>query len=217
MYRLAKRLFDLISSMSVLLILWPLLIAIGLLISLESRGGPLFEQTRVGKNGKAFKLYKFRSMYINADSKGQITVGNDSRVTPLGKFLRKFKLDELPQLFNVVFGEMSIVGPRPEVPQYVSMYTDEQRKVLTVKPGLTDLASLACINEQEVLGQSDNPIKLYIEEIMPAKLKLNLEYIVKCGFFFDLALIFKTIGKLLVFHGFTCHSFNHKKKLGQEK
>ena len=197
MYRVLKRIFDFVSSVIALLLFLPFLIIISLLIIIESRGGVFYRQVRVGRNGREFKIYKFRSMRTGADKEGRITIGNDKRVTRVGKFLRKTKLDEIPQLFNVVIGQMSIVGPRPEVPEYVRLYNDEQRKVLAVKPGLTDIASLEYINEQEILGRSDDPGLTYIEEVMPAKLKLNLEYIAKRNFFFDLKLIFRTVFKIV--------------------
>ncbi|MFN3343324.1 MAG: sugar transferase, partial [Flavobacteriales bacterium] len=165
-----KRIFDIISSLMVLLIGLPFFLLLALAIVIDSRGGIFYRQIRVGRNEKEFYLYKFRSMVSNADKKGQLTVGaSDSRITRVGKFIRKFKLDEFPQLINVIKGEMSIVGPRPEVPKYVKMYSDEQRKVLSVRPGLTDYASLEFINENEILGKAENPEQLYIQEVMPAK------------------------------------------------
>jgi len=155
-------------------------------------------QERIGKNSVPFKLFKFRTMKVNAEKRGQLTVGErDNRITNVGYFLRKYKLDELPQLFNVLLNQMSIVGPRPEVQRYVSLYNEEQMKVLEVKPGLTDLASLEYIDENRILGQAEDPEKTYIEEIMPKKLSLNLEYIEKQSFLFDLKIIFSTIGKIL--------------------
>ena len=143
-------------------------------------------------------LYKFRSMRTGSDRKGLITVGsNDDRTTKVGRFIRKYKLDELPQLINILKNEMSVVGPRPEVEKYVQLYTAEQQKVLNVKPGLTDLASLAYINENEILGQAKDPEKTYVEQIMPAKLRLNLEYIEKQSFWFDLQIIAKTLMRIV--------------------
>lgn len=136
-------------------------------------------------------------MRPNADKAGQLTIGNDNRVTKVGQFIRKYKLDELPQLINILKGEMSVVGPRPEVPKYVRLYTDEQMKVLTVLPGLTDFASIEYLDEQKVLGASDDPEKLYIEEVMPAKLSLNLKYINEKSFLLDIKLIFKTLLKIV--------------------
>jgi lipopolysaccharide/colanic/teichoic acid biosynthesis glycosyltransferase len=193
-----KRAFDIISSVVVLILLSPIFIVISVAIILDSRGGVFYRQVRVGKGQKEFKLLKFRTMKMGSDKKGQLTVGeNDSRITKIGGFLRKYKLDEFPQLLNVIKGEMSVVGPRPEVPKYVSYYSTEQLKVLTVRPGLTDLASIEYINENEVLGESENPEKEYIQNIMPKKLDLNLKYIDKQSFIGDFKLIFRTIRKLI--------------------
>lgn len=193
-----KRLFDILSSAIALILLSPLLIVIAVAIITDSKGGVFYKQKRIGKNGKAFMLYKFRSMRSGADRKGLITVGsNDDRTTKVGRFIRKYKLDELPQLINILKNEMSVVGPRPEVEKYVQLYTAEQRKVLSVKPGLTDLASLAYINENEILGRAKDPEKTYVEQIMPAKLRLNLEYIEKQSFWFDLKIIAKTLMRIV--------------------
>lgn len=192
-----KRLFDILSSLLVLLILSPIILFFIIIIPLESKGSPFFSQERIGKNGKKFKLLKFRTMKPNSEKMGQITIGKkDPRVTKIGYFLRKSKLDEIPQLLNILRGQMSVVGPRPEVERYVLLYSDEQKKVLSVRPGLTDLASLEYINENELLAQSDNPEETYIHKIMPDKLTLNLRYIAQQSFWFDLQLIFKTIFKL---------------------
>jgi lipopolysaccharide/colanic/teichoic acid biosynthesis glycosyltransferase len=155
-----------------------------------------YKQVRVGKNGKEFKLLKFRSMRPNSDKAGQLTIGNDNRITKVGRFIRRTKLDELPQLINIIKGEMSVVGPRPEVPKYVAMYTPEQRKVLQALPGLTDYASIQFINEQTILGAASDPEKTYITEVMPQKLAHNLQYNNDRTFFLDIKLIFKTIGKI---------------------
>lgn len=173
-----------------------LLISVAVLVN---SGFPVFYfQTRVGKNNKDFKLYKFRTMYTDSDKKGLLTVGGrDPRVTPVGYYLRKFKLDELPQLFNVLFGSMSLVGPRPEVRKYVEMYNQEQKGVLEVKPGITDYASLEYINENEILAKSENPEQTYIHEIMPAKLKLNMRYINETGLLTDLTIITRTVQKIM--------------------
>lgn len=193
-----KRIFDIICSFIGLVLLSPVFLVLSLLIVLDSRGGVFYRQVRVGKNGKDFKLFKFRSMVSNADKKGLLTVGGrDSRVTRIGYFLRKYKLDELPQLLNVLFGDMSLVGPRPEVRKYVDMYSEEQRKVLSVKPGITDYASIEYSNENELLGSVPNPEEVYITEVMPAKLALNLRYIREQGLLTDLKIIFMTIGKIL--------------------
>ena len=189
-----KRLFDLISSLLVLIVLSPIILIISLFIVLDSKGGVFYKQERIGKNGNPFLLYKFRSMRTGSEKKGLITVGaSDNRTTSVGRFIRKYKLDELPQLINIIKNDMSVVGPRPEVNKYVKLYSKEQLRVLEAKPGLTDLASLAYINENEVLGKAEDPEKTYIEEIMPAKLKLNLEYIEKQNIAFDLKIIFRTI------------------------
>ncbi|MBQ3690746.1 MAG: sugar transferase [Bacteroidales bacterium] len=172
------RFFDILYSFFGLVILSPLFVIIWLIIVLTSKGGGFYRQIRVGKDGKDFSLYKFRSMRQNADKGSLITVGGrDPRITKIGYFIRKFKIDELPQLFNVLKGDMSLVGPRPEVRKYVDMYTDEQKKVLSVRPGITDYASIEYVDENEILGKSSDPDKTYIEEIMPEKIKLNMKYI----------------------------------------
>ena len=172
------RFFDLLFSLVGLVLLSPLLIIVYLFIILESRGSGFYTQQRVGLNGIDFKLFKFRSMAVGSDKKGLITIGeNDARITKTGLFIRKFKIDELPQLFNVLIGDMSLVGPRPEVRKYVDLYTNDQRKVLNVKPGITDYASIEYANENEILGKADDPNKMYIDDIMPAKIELNIKYI----------------------------------------
>jgi|SRR5690554_1744230 len=192
-----RALFDKIAALIGLLILSPLFLIIALAIVVDSRGGVFFIQTRVGKDFKPFGLYKFRTMRPFSESEGRLTVGNnDPRITRVGIHLRKYKLDELPQLINVVNGTMNLVGPRPEVPEYVEYYTEEQRKVLSVKPGITDYASLLYFNENEILAKSNNPKETYLNEVMPAKLKLNLEYMANKSFGEDLKIIFKTIGKI---------------------
>lgn len=193
-----KRIVDIVLSFLALLVLAPVFIFSVLAIVLESKGGVFFSQRRVGKNSKIFKLYKFRSMRPDSESKGLLTVGGrDPRITRSGYYLRKYKLDELPQLLNILKGDMSIVGPRPEVEKYVNMYSIEQKKILLVRPGLTDYASLAYINENEILSQSPHPEKTYIEEIMPAKLTLNLKYISDQSFFVDLKIIWRTLVKIV--------------------
>lgn len=188
-----KRTFDLLFSVVVLVIGLPFFIIISLLIFATSKGGVFFTQERIGLNGAPFRLIKFRTMKPESEATGQITVGGkDPRITRVGYFLRKFKLDEFPQLINILKGEMSIVGPRPEVKKYVQLYNQEQLKVLSVKPGLTDYASIEYINENELLGKAENPEKTYVEEIMPAKLELNLKYIEEQSLSLDLKLIFKT-------------------------
>ena len=193
-----KRLLDIFSSALVLLLLLPFWLIIALAIVLESRGGVFYRQVRVGKDNKDFQLYKFRTMRTGSDQKGLLTVGErDSRITRVGYFLRKYKIDEFPQLLNVLKGDMSIVGPRPEVRKYVDMYTPEQMRVLSVRPGLTDIASIQYVHENELLAASDDPEKTYIEEVMPAKLELNLQYIDNQSVLGDIKLIWKTFTAIL--------------------
>lgn len=195
---MSKRLFDIVSSAFATFLLAPIFVTIAFLIRIESRGNVIYRQKRIGKNNKEFYLYKFRTMVVDADKKGQLTVGmRDSRITRVGYFLRKFKLDEFPQLINVLNGEMSIVGPRPEVKKYVDLYNEKQKRVLNALPGLTDPASLAYINENEILGNAENPEEKYIQEVMPAKLELNLQYIDNQNLKTDLDLIFKTLKKIV--------------------
>lgn len=172
------RFFDVVFSFIGLLVLLPFFIVIYFLIIIESKGGGFYKQKRVGKNGVDFNLLKFRSMKTGSDKKGLITVGKkDPRMTKMGFFIRKFKIDELPQLFNVLKGDMSIVGPRPEVRHFVELYTLEQFKVLSVRPGITDYASIEYVDENKILGEAVNPEKVYMEEIMPHKIQLNMKYI----------------------------------------
>ena len=193
-----KRLFDIFFSLIGLIFLLPFFLIIALLIIIDSRGGIFYKQIRVGKGNTDFYLFKFRSMATNSDKKGLLTVGGrDSRITRMGYFIRKYKIDELPQLINVLFGDMSLVGPRPEVRKYVNLYNEEQKQVLSVKPGITDYASIEYSNENELLGKAEDPERVYITEIMPAKLKLNLKYIAEQGTTTDLKIIFRTIGKIL--------------------
>lgn len=192
-----KRLFDIIFSMIILVLFMPFGLIISLLILMSGKGGVFYIQERVGKNGKPFGLLKFRTMRKDADKFGKLTVGmRDPRITKIGYYLRKSKLDEFPQFINVLKGEMSAVGPRPEVKEYTDLYTDEQRKVLTVKPGITDFASLEYYRENELLGKSDDPRQTYIEEIMPEKIKLNLKYIESQGLGTDLKIIGRTFLKM---------------------
>jgi len=193
-----KRLFDIIISFLALVLLLPVLILISVWIFLDSRGGIFYRQSRVGRKNHDFTLLKFRTMYPGAEAKGLLTVGDrDSRVTRAGYSLRKAKLDELPQLLNILAGQMSIVGPRPEVRKHVEMYTAEQLQVLEIRPGLTDYASLEYIDEDEILAQSENPEDTYINTIMPAKLELNLKYIREKSLGKDFRIILKTTGKIL--------------------
>jgi len=172
------RFFDIIFSIIGLVILSPLFIVLYLLIRIESKGGGFYSQERIGKNGKPFKLYKFRSMRIGSDKKGLITIGEkDNRITKTGFILRKYKLDELPQLWNVFIGDMSLVGPRPEVKKYTDLYTEEQKQVLHVRPGITDWASIKYVDENKILGESKTPDEAYVNLIMPNKIKLNMVYI----------------------------------------
>lgn len=172
------RLCDIVFSAIGLLLLSPLFLLVYILIRCESKGGGFYCQQRVGKDGRMFGLYKFRSMRTGSDKKGLITVGgHDSRITRMGYFIRKYKIDELPQLWNVLKGDMSLVGPRPEVKKYVDLYTEEQRRVLSVRPGITDYASIEYVDENEILGKAEDPDRVYVEEIMPAKIKLNMRYI----------------------------------------
>ncbi len=193
-----KRLFDIVASGLGILILSPLLFFVAIWIKLDSKGPVFYRQIRVGKNNKDFKIYKFRSMKVDSDKKGYITVGGkDPRITRSGYYIRKFKLDEFPQLINVFVGDMSLVGPRPEVRKYVNMYTPEQMHVLDVRPGITDIASIKYRNENELLEGVDSPEKYYIEVIMPDKLKLNLEYVANQSFINDIKLIFATFKEII--------------------
>jgi len=191
------RFFDILFSFIGLILLLPVLLFITLAIAIDSRGGVLYYQSRVGKNGKDFRLVKFRTMVTGAEKKGGLTVGTrDSRITNTGHFLRKFKLDELPQLFNVLMGSMSLVGPRPEIRKYVDRYTPEQRFVLSVKPGITDWASIEYISENEILGKSSDPEKSYLEEIMPAKIELNKRFIENRGLTQYFKILFLTVSSV---------------------
>jgi lipopolysaccharide/colanic/teichoic acid biosynthesis glycosyltransferase len=193
-----KRITDILLSLIGLLILFPFLLLLSIIVLLVDGTPVFYSQVRVGKNGRDFRLYKFRTMVKDADKKGLITVGGrDPRITRTGYFLRRSKIDELPQLFNVLVGDMSLVGPRPEVRKYVERYNAEQLKVLSVRPGITDLASIEYSNENEILGRSADPENVYVNEIMPAKLRLNLEYMARRNFFSDIGIIFKTFFKIL--------------------
>ena len=191
---IAKRAMDIVLSACALAVLWPLLLLIALAIWIDDPGPVFYRQVRVGRNGKTFRIFKFRSMVMDADKKGlAITVGRDSRITRVGAFLRKTKLDELAQLLNVLFGQMSFVGPRPEVPKYVELYTPYQRQVLLVRPGITDYASIAYRNENDLLAGAPNPETMYIEQIMPDKIELNMKYLLEISPLADIRLILKTI------------------------
>ena len=196
--KIFKRLFDIIASFIGIILISPFLLIIAICIKLGSNGPIFFKQERVGFKGKHFLILKFRTMIVDAEKYGkQNTVGKDDRITSVGKFLRKYKLDELPQLINVLKGDMSLVGPRPEVPRYVKLYSKEQRKVLEVRPGITDLASLRYSDENDLLGTVKNPEEYYINIIMKDKLNLNLEYIDKGNVFYDIVIILKTIAKCI--------------------
>ena len=192
------RLLDIIFSTLGIIILLPFFIIICLIIKADSKGGCFYIQERIGKDGKPFGIYKFRTMRSGADSAGLLTIGtHDKRITRVGSFLRKTKIDELPQLWNVLKGEMSIVGPRPEVEKYVLLYTEEQRKVLSVRPGITDYASIEYVNENEILSQASDPDRAYIEEVMPHKIKLSMRYLEHYCVSEYLKIIFLTLKKII--------------------
>lgn len=177
----------------------PLFLVVIIWIKADSKGSPFYRQLRVGQFGKDFSLLKFRSMRTGSDKAGLLTIGGrDPRVTRSGFFIRKYKIDELPQLINVFLGQMSLVGPRPEVRKYVDLYNEAQRRVLLVKPGITDLASLEYFDENDLLAKSDHPEKTYIEVVMPHKLELNLQYIDQAGLFADVRIILRTIKRVIV-------------------
>lgn len=191
---LLKRAMDIVVSGGALLVLWPVLLLLALAIKIDDPGPVFYRQVRVGRNGKTFRIFKFRTMIVDADKKGlQITVGRDSRITRMGALLRKTKLDELAQLINVFTGEMSFVGPRPEVPKYVDMYTPYQRQVLLVRPGITDYASIAYRNENDMLEGAEDPERMYIDVIMPDKIELNMKYLREISPLADIRLILSTI------------------------
>lgn len=195
---MAKRLFDIALSLAGIIVLSPVLLTIFFAVKSGSQGPAIYRQTRVGRGGKDFELYKFRSMRVGSDSKGLLTVGsNDPRITGTGAFIRKYKLDELPQLFNVLKGDMSFVGPRPEVRKYVELYDEEQRKVLAVRPGITDLASVKYRNENDLLDGKEDPEKFYVERIMPDKLRINLEYLNDRSTLRDVRVIFATLSEIV--------------------
>ncbi|WP_316748969.1 sugar transferase [Pedobacter gandavensis] len=195
----AKRSFDIILAFLGILFLLPLFLIVSVLIIMDSNGGVFYKQIRVGRNMVDFELLKFRTMYLNSDRRGLLTVGShDARITRLGYWLRKYKIDELPQLFNVLKGDMSFVGPRPEVNKYVALYDAQQQQVLSVKPGITDWASIAFSDENELLEQSDDPENFYIKEIIPSKIIKNLEYINKHDIWVDLTIIFLTLKKIMI-------------------
>lgn len=189
-----KRLFDIACSFFGLVFLSWLFVFVALWVGLSSRGGVFYRQRRVGRCNRDFTIYKFRSMRVNSDRQGLLTIGGrDGRITKAGVFIRKYKLDELPQLFNVLRGDMSFVGPRPEVRKYVELYTEEQKKVLTVRPGITSLSSIKYRNENEILSRSDNPEQYYIDVIMQDKLAIELDYLEQRSLLTDIKVIFQTI------------------------
>lgn len=195
---MTKRLFDLLFSALGLLILSPLILAIAVVIKLTSPGPIIYAGTRIGRRGKPFRLLKFRTMVVNADKiGGPSTSDDDPRVTSTGSVLRRYKLDELPQLLNVLKGDMSFVGPRPEVPAEVDLYSREQRELLTVRPGITDWASMTFHNEGEILKGSADPHRTYQELIRPEKIRLGLEYVHKRSFQVDMQILLRTLGVLL--------------------
>lgn len=173
------------------------MLIIAILIKLDSKGPIFFKQVRVTKNGREFKIFKYRTMRVGSDKFSQITVGKDSRITKVGDFLRKYKLDEIPQLINVLIGDMSLVGPRPEVPKYVALYTEEQREILKVRAGITDYASIEFSNENDILANENDPEKAYIEKIMPRKIELNKKYLSEISVMTDIKIILLTIKKIL--------------------
>jgi len=193
-----KRLFDLLASGLGLLLLFPLFLLLALLVKLSSPGPVFYRGMRVGKRGRPFKMLKFRTMVADAEARGlPLTVGGDSRITGVGRFLRKAKLDELPQLWNVLVGEMSLVGPRPEAQKYVDLYTDDQRKVLELRPGITDPASIKYRNENDILSAAVDPETAYVENIMPDKVRLNLSYASRASIWSDLGIIFRTLFRVV--------------------
>lgn len=193
-----KRTFDVITATALILVLSPLFVVIVVLIILDSPGEIIYVQSRIGLNYKPFSLFKFRTMYRHADKLGLLTIGHkDHRITRVGYWLRKYKLDELPQLFNILVGDMSFVGPRPEVSKYVKLYNPQQLRVLSVKPGITDWASIKYFDENELLARVPDPENLYITEIMPSKILQNLAYIDERSFWKDMNIIFQTLKRCL--------------------
>lgn len=193
-----KRNFDFFASLIGLLCLSPILIAIAIWIRCDSRGPVFFRQVRVGRNGTPFKIHKFRTMKVNSESGGRLTIGVDSRITPSGHFLRKTKIDELPQLIDVLMGRMSLVGPRPEVQEFIDCYPDDVReKVLSVRPGITDKASIEMVDENSILAQYDDARQAYIDLILPIKQKYYLEYVERNNLLLDISIIFSTFFKII--------------------
>lgn len=194
-----KRIFDIVSASAGLMVLTPLFVGIAIWIKLDSKGPIFYRQVRVGQRGKEFRIHKFRTMTVNADQHGQLTVGADQRITRSGHFLRRYKIDELPQMIDVVLGDMSVVGPRPEVPEFMACYPDDIRQhVLSVRPGMTDRASIEMVDENEILSQYDNPRQAYIDVVLPYKQKFYVDYVNSANFLDDLRIIFSTIKKIIV-------------------
>lgn len=193
-----KRVFDLVSCIVGLVLLAPLFIFVAIWIKLDSSGPIFFRQERVGRNGEVFRIHKFRTMRSDSENKGRLTVGKDSRITTSGHFLRKSKVDELPQLIDVLLGKMSLVGPRPEVQEFIDEYPSDIRDiVLSVRPGITDEASIEMVDENEILGKYSDPRKAYIDEVLPIKQKYYVDYVENKSFFGDINIIFKTITKII--------------------
>tara|TARA_R110002072_G_scaffold296553_1_gene468531 strand:+ start:32599 stop:33195 length:597 start_codon:yes stop_codon:yes gene_type:complete len=196
---MVKRYFDFVLSFFGLLVLLPLFVIVALLIKLDSAGPVFYRQERVGRFGKIFLIHKFRTMSVRSDKDSQLTIGDDVRITRVGSFLRKYKIDELPQLIDVLRGRMSIVGPRPEVEEFMNLYPpDIREKVLSVRPGITDLASIEMIDENSMLAKFDDPRVAYIEKILPVKQRYYTDYVKNRNIVFDIKIIFLTIRKILV-------------------
>jgi len=197
---IAKRLFDVLASSVGLIMLLPVFVVIAIAIRLDSEGEVLFRQRRIGRSGRVFMINKFRTMRAASSVEGSgITIGRDPRITRVGRILRATKMDELPQLFNVLVGEMSLVGPRPELAEYVAAYPEDlRRRVLALRPGITDYASIRFRNESELLARATDPHRYYVESILPAKLRLNVAYAERAGLFVDLKIIFWTIASLFL-------------------
>ena len=194
-----KRVFDVVFSILGMVLLFPILLPIAILIKLESNGPIFFRQSRVGLRGKIFQIHKLRTMHVNSENQGRITIGNDRRITSFGKFLRRYKIDELPQLIDVLSGSMSIVGPRPEVKEYVDIYpVNIRKKILSVRPGITDLASIEMINESRIMAKYSNPHDAYINKIMPIKLNLCVKYVDNRTFFLDVKIILLTFKNIIL-------------------
>jgi len=193
-----KRLFDFIFALFGITLLLPVLSILSIGVAINSKGGVFFSHRRVGRNDVDFYVYKFRTMHYNTGLKSELTLGNrDSRITGFGRFLRKYKLDELPQLVNVLTGDMSLVGPRPEVRKYVDQYSEEQRILLSVRPGITDYASIEYVDEGKILAEAADPEKEYVEVVLPRKLELGLKYVKERSFLKDISIILRTLGRIL--------------------